>query len=72
MLITGQEHFLDDITCILEKSSVKLQNYKFEKNIQKNEITYDINVKYKDEKTLLFASDDITRTIKEIKSFSLE
>jgi len=72
MLITGQEHFLDDITRILEKNSVKLQNYKFEKDIQKNEIMYDINVKYKDEKTLLFASDDITRTIKDIKCFGLE
>jgi putative Mg2+ transporter-C (MgtC) family protein len=72
MLITGQEHFLDDITHILEKNSIKLQNYKFEKDIQKNEIMYDINVKYKDEKTLLFASDDITRTIKDIKRFGLE
>ena len=72
MLITGQEHFLDDITRILEKNSVKLQNYKFEKDIQKNEIMYDINVKYKDEKTLLFASDDITKTIKDIKCFGLE
>ncbi len=72
MLITGQEHFLDDITRILEKNSVKLQNYKFEKDIQKNEIMYDINVKYKDEITLLFASDDITRTIKDIKCFGLE
>ena len=72
MLITGQEHFLDDITRILEKNSVKLQNYKFEKDIQKNEIMYDINVKYKDEKMLLFASDDIARTVKDIKRFGLE
>ncbi|MBC8552847.1 MAG: MgtC/SapB family protein [Candidatus Brocadiales bacterium] len=72
MLITGQKHFLDDITCILEKNSVELQNYKFEKDIQKNEIMYDINVKYKNEKTLLDASDDITRTIKDIKRFCLE
>ena len=72
MLIAGQEHFLNDITRILEKHSVKLQNYKFEKDIQKKEIMYDINVKYKDEKTLLFASDDITKAIKDIKSFGLE
>ncbi|KHE92345.1 MAG: MgtC/SapB family protein [Candidatus Scalindua rubra] len=79
MLIAGQEHFLDDITCILdditgilEKNSVKLQNYKFEKDIQKNEIMYDINVKYKDEKMLLLASDDMARTVKDIKRFSLE
>ncbi|MCR4288793.1 MAG: MgtC/SapB family protein [Candidatus Scalindua sp.] len=72
MLIAGQEHFLDDITRILEKNSVKLQNYKFEKDIQKNEIMYDINVKYKDEKMLLLASDDMARTVKDIKRFSLE
>ncbi len=72
MLITGQEHFLDDITQVLEKNSVKLQNYKFKKNIHKNEIEYDLDVKYNDEKTLLFASNDITKTFKNIKSFSLE
>jgi putative Mg2+ transporter-C (MgtC) family protein len=72
MLITGQEHFLDDITQVLEKNSVKLQNYKFKKNIHKNEIEYDLDVKYNDEKTLLFASNDIAKTFKGIKSFSLE
>ena len=72
MLITGQGHFLDEITQILEKNSVNLQNYKFKKNIQKNEIEYDLDVKYQDEKTLLFASNDVTKTIKDIKSFSLE
>ena len=72
MLITGQGHFLDDITQILERNSVKLQNYKFKRNIQKNEIEYNLDVKYLDEKTLLFASNDVTNTIKDIKSFSLE
>ena len=72
MLIPGQEHFLDDITQILENHSVKLKNYKFKKNIQKNEIEYDLDIQYQDEKTLLFASNDVTKTIKDIKSFSLE
>ena len=72
MLITGQGHFLDEITQILEKNSVNLQNYKFKKNIQKNEIEYDLDVKYQDEKMLLFASNDVTKTIKDIQSFSLE
>jgi putative Mg2+ transporter-C (MgtC) family protein len=72
MLITGQGHFLDDITQILERNSVNLQSYKFKKNIQKNEIEYNLDVKYLDEKTLLFASNDVTNTIKDIKSFSLE
>ncbi len=72
MLIPGQEHFLDDISQILENHSVKLKNYKFKKNIQKNEIEYDLDIQYQDEKMLLFASNDVTKTIKDIKSFSLE
>ncbi len=72
ILIDGQEHFLDKTKSILEKNSVKLQKYKFEKNIQKNEIMYDITVKFRDEKMLVFAPDKIARAIKNIKSFSLE
>ena len=72
MLITGQGHLLDEITQILEKNSVKLKNYKFKNNIQKNEVEYDLDVMYQDEKLLLFASNDVTKTIKDIKSFSLE
>jgi hypothetical protein len=54
------------------KHSVKLKTYKFKNNIEKNEIEYDLDVMYRDEKTLLFASNDVTKTIKDIKSFSLE
>ena len=72
MLITGQGHSLDEITQILEKNSVKLKNYKFKKNIEKNEIEYDLDVQYHDENTLLFATNDVTKTIKNIISFSLE
>jgi putative Mg2+ transporter-C (MgtC) family protein len=72
MLISGQEHFLDNIKNILEKNSVKLQNYKFEKDVQKEEIVYDMNVKFKDEKMLVLATDDMIKTIKEIKRLGLE
>ncbi|MGR3175834.1 MAG: MgtC/SapB family protein [Candidatus Scalindua sp.] len=72
MLISGQEHFLDNIKNILEKNSVILQNYKFEKDVQKEEIVYDINVKFKDEKMLVLATDDMIKTIKEIKRLGLE
>jgi len=72
MLIAGQGHFLDEINQILKKHSVKLKNYKFNKNIEKDEIEYDLDVMYRDEKALLFASNDVTKTIKDIKSFSLE
>ncbi len=72
MLISGQEHFLDNIKNILEKNSVKLQNYKFEKDVQKKEIVYDMNVKFKDEKMLVLATDDMIKTIKDIKRLGLE
>ncbi len=72
MLISGQEHFLDNIKSILEKNSVKLQNYKFEKDVQKKEIVYDMNVKYKDEKMLILATEDMIKTIKDIKRLGWE
>jgi putative Mg2+ transporter-C (MgtC) family protein len=72
MLIAGQEHFLDNIRSILEKYSLKLQTYKFEKDIPKNEIMYDLNVKYKDEDTLILASNDMTKAIRDIKKLGWE
>ncbi|ODS32126.1 MAG: putative transporter protein [Candidatus Scalindua rubra] len=72
MLIAGQEHFLENIRNILEKYSLKLQNYKFEKDIQRNEIMYDINVKYRDDEMLVLASNDMTKTIKDIKRLGWE
>ncbi len=72
MLIAGQEHFLDNIRSILEKYSLKLQTYKFEKDIPKNEIMYDLNVKYKDEETLILASNDMTKAIRDIKKLGWE
>ncbi len=72
MLISGQEHFLDNIKNILEKNSIILQNYKFEKDVQKEEIVYDMNVKFKDEKMLVLATDDMIKTIKDIKKLGLE
>ena len=72
MLISGQEHFLDNIKNILERNSITLQNYKFEKDVQKEEIVYDMNVKFKDEKMLVLATDDMIKTIKEIKRLGLE
>ncbi len=72
MLIAGQEHFLDKIRSILEKYSLKLQTYKFEKDITKNEIMYDLNVRYKDEDTLILASNDMTKAIRDIKKLGWE
>ena len=72
MLIAGQEHFLDNIRSILEKYSLKLQTYKFEKDITKNEIMYDLNVRYKDEDTLILASNDMTKAIRDIKKLGWE
>ncbi len=72
ILIAGQEHFLDKIRSILEKYSLKLQTYKFEKDIPKNEIMYDLNVRYKDEDTLILASNDMTKAIRDIKKLGWE
>ena len=72
MLIAGQEHFLDNIRSVLERYSLKLQTYKFERDFQKNEIMYDINVKYKDEEALILASNDMAKTITDIKRLAWE
>ncbi|HDY66842.1 MAG: MgtC/SapB family protein [Candidatus Scalindua sediminis] len=72
MLIAGQEHFLDNIRSVLERYSLKLQTYKFERDFQKNEIMYDINVKYKDEEMLMLASNEMTKTIRDIKKLGWE
>jgi putative Mg2+ transporter-C (MgtC) family protein len=72
MLIAGQEHFLDNIKSVLERYSLKLQTYKFERDFQKNEIMYDINVKYKDEEMLILASNDMAKTISDIKKLGWE
>ncbi len=72
MLISGQEHFLDNIRSVLERYSLKLQTYKFERDFQKNEIMYDINVKYKDEEALILASNDMAKTITDIKRLAWE
>jgi putative Mg2+ transporter-C (MgtC) family protein len=72
MLIAGQEHFLDNIRSVLERYSLKLQTYKFERDFQKNEIMYDINVKYKDEEMLILASNDMAKTIRDIKKLGWE
>ncbi len=72
MLIAGQEHFLDNIRSVLERYSLKLQTYKFERDFQKNEIMYDMNVKYKDEEMLILASNDMAKTIMDIKKLGWE
>ena len=72
MLIAGQEHFLDNIRSVLERYSLKLQTYKFERDFQKNEIMYDISIKYKDEEMLILASNDMAKAIKDIKKLGWE
>ncbi len=72
MLIAGQEHFLENIRSILERYSLKLQTCKFERDFQKNEIMYDINVKYKDEEMLILASNDMAKAIRDIKKLGWE
>ncbi len=72
MLIAGQEHFLENIRSVLERYSLKLQTCKFERDFQKNEIMYDISVKYKDEEMLILASNDMAKAIRDIKKLGWE
>jgi len=72
MLIAGQEHFLENIRSVLERYSLKLQTCKFERDFQKNEIMYDINVKYRDEDMLILASNDMAKAIRDIKKLGWE
>ncbi|MGQ3686186.1 MAG: MgtC/SapB family protein [Candidatus Loosdrechtia sp.] len=65
--IASSEPLLRSILEILRKNSLQLQNYGYESDHTKNEITYNFNVRYKDELSITNASDEISRTVSEIK-----
>jgi putative Mg2+ transporter-C (MgtC) family protein len=66
MSISGSEPNLTSIMEILKKNSMEPQHYEFERDIVKNEVQYNINVRYKDEASVLKVCDEVTRSIKEI------
>lgn len=65
--VASSEPLLISILEILRNNSLQLQNYGYESDLVKNEISYNVNVRYKDELSISNASDEISRSVKEIK-----
>lgn len=72
LCISGSEPNLTDITEILKRNSMELQYYGFEKDVVKNEVMYNVNVRFKDETLITKVSDEVARTIKEIRKLGWE
>lgn len=70
--VSGTEPNFASITEILKSNSMELQHYEFERNLVKNEIQYNINVRYKDESFVPKVCDDIAKSIKDISRLGWE
>ncbi|MBM4054897.1 MAG: MgtC/SapB family protein [Planctomycetes bacterium] len=72
LCIAGTQSCLEIILEILKRNSMEMQNYGFEKDIVKDEILYDINVRFKDDISVSKVSEEFVRSIKEIRKLSWE
>ena len=72
LCISGSEPNLTDITEILKRNSMELQYYGFEKDVVKNEVMYNVNVRFKDETLITKVSDEVARSVKEIRKLGWE
>lgn len=70
--VSGTEPNFASITEILKNNSMELQHYEFERDLVKNEVQYNINVRYKDESLVPKVCDDITKSIREISKLGWE
>lgn len=70
--ISGTEFSLTPLLDMLKKNSMVLQHYGFERDLVRNEIFYHINVRYKDESLVLRVSDEIAKSIKEVRRLGWE
>jgi putative Mg2+ transporter-C (MgtC) family protein len=70
--VASSDPLLVSILEILKKHSLQLQNYGYESDLVKNEISYHVDVRYKDELSISNASDEISRSVKEIKKLGWE
>ena len=70
--ISGSEPNFGSILDILKNNSMEFQFYGFEKDLVKNEVLYNINVRYKDEASVPKVSDEIARSIKEVQRLGWE
>jgi putative Mg2+ transporter-C (MgtC) family protein len=72
LCVSGSEPDFTAITEILKRNSMELQQYSFERNLVQNEIVYNINVRYKDEASVTKVSDEVARSVKEIRKLGWE
>lgn len=72
LYVSGSEPLFASITEILKNNAMELQHYGFEKDLVKNEILYNINVRFKDETSVSKVSDEVARSIKEIRKLGWE
>jgi len=72
LCLAGTQSCLEVILEILKRNSMEIQNYGFEKDIVRDEILYDINVRFKDNISVSKVSEEFVRSIKEIKKLSWE
>jgi putative Mg2+ transporter-C (MgtC) family protein len=72
LCISGAEPLFTPILAILERNSMDMQQYEYERDIVKNEVVYSISVRFKDESSIIKVSDEITTSIKEIRKLGWE
>ena len=70
--ISGSESNFTSIMEILKGHSMVLQHYEFERDLAKNEVQYNINVRYKDESLVSKVCDELTRSIKDVSKLGWE
>src|SRR5574337_1843731 len=70
--ISGSEPNFTSVMEILKRNSMELQHYEFERDLVKNEVQYNINVRYKYEASVSKVCDEVTRSIKEISKLGWE
>lgn len=70
--ISGSESNFTSIMEILKRHSMVLQHYEFERDLVKNEVQYNINVRYKDESLVSKVCDELTRSIKDVSRLGWE
>lgn len=72
LCVSGSEPNFTNIAEILKNNSMELQHYDFEKDVVKNEVVYSVNVRFKDESLIAKVSDEVAKTIKEIRRLGWE
>lgn len=72
MWINGTGHYLEVLKDIIRTYSVELRQYKFENDLEKKIVMYDVNLKLRSEDQTLKISDDLVSRIKELQRFAWE